>query len=64
MADTKLTPLDQLHADITEALTELRGARAICDRSPCADNVRAVELEEWRLDMLLGRLAAVLEAAG
>jgi hypothetical protein len=44
-----------LHAQITDALVELRGARTVFDHAPTMDNANLVELCEWRLDTLLGR---------
>lgn len=52
------TDVNSLHANITDALAELRGARAIQQHSPGADADRDVELAEWRLDILLSRQPA------
>lgn len=48
-------PVATLHANITDALNELRGAREINEHCPDADSQRTVDLCEWRLDVLLQR---------
>lgn len=47
-----------LHAQITEALAELRGARADYAYSPNADTERTVAYAERRFDQLTDRLLA------
>lgn len=54
--------VESLHAQITDALAELRGAREIADHSPGADADKGVDLAEWRLDVLLLRQKATTEA--
>jgi hypothetical protein len=54
--------LESLHAQITDALRELRGARAIQVHSPGAEADRDVDLAEWRLDVLLLRQTATTKA--
>lgn len=53
--------LDALHANIVDALAELRGARQIHAHSPNAESQRDVDLCEWRLDHLLARHKATTE---
>jgi hypothetical protein len=54
MPDT-LAPLDDLDVEITEALAELRGARADYAHSPNADSQLTVEYAELRLNKLIDR---------
>ena len=46
---------DDLDRRITEALAELRAARALAQRNPCADNRQLEGTCEWRLNRLLER---------
>lgn len=57
MSDT-LAPLDVLELQITEALTELRCARADHEYSPNADSKRTEEYAEMRFNKLLDRRCA------
>ena len=49
----------RLEDDITEALAELRAARATRDRCPSTDNEQFVEAAGYRLDRLMDRLPRV-----
>ena len=51
---TKTRPLP-IDTQITEALAELRGARADHAHCPSGDNARTVEYAELRLNRLLDR---------
>jgi hypothetical protein len=53
-----VSDIESLHANITDALAELRGAREIHAHSPDAESAGVVEMCEWRLDTLLGRQSA------
>jgi hypothetical protein len=57
-----VSDLQSLHANIVDALAELRGARAIQQHSPGAAADRDVDLAEWRLDILLARQSLTTQA--
>jgi hypothetical protein len=54
--------VESLHAQITDALAELRGAREIAPTPPVPTPDKGVDLAEWRLDVLLLRQKATTEA--
>lgn len=53
--------LDSLHANITDALSQLRKARAAYEHSPNQDTQRDIDLCDWRLDHLLARQKATTQ---
>ena len=55
------TPLARLEHDITDALTELRGARYEHEHCPSADNETTVQVAEHRLNRLLERRCALVD---
>lgn len=63
MAAPVADPIEALHGQIREALTELRGARASFEHCCSTENQQLVEYAEWRLGRLLDRLPRQQEAS-
>ena len=54
--------IGSLHANIVDALAELRKARQAYEHSPNSETQRDVDLCDWRLDHLLARQTATVKA--